>query len=78
VSVSSLIFSSDNTDDQIAAHTVVIKGVHAFYNNAYHEYSDLDVTQMLRRAVGHLNFKSQFSPLIIVIPRGGHSLVKTL
>ena len=34
-----------------AAHTVVIRGVHTFQNNAVVEYSDLDVMQMLGRAV---------------------------
>lgn len=33
-----------------AAHTVVIKGVKIFQNNANKEYSDLDVMQMLGRA----------------------------
>jgi hypothetical protein len=36
-----------------AAHTVVIKGVQIFQNNASVEYSDLDVMQMLGRAVSH-------------------------
>lgn len=34
-----------------AAHTVVIKGVQTFQNNMSVEYSDLDVMQMLGRAV---------------------------
>ena len=44
-----------------AAHTVVIKGVKVFQNNASKEYSDLDVMQMIGRAVSsqiactHLN-----------------------
>jgi hypothetical protein len=33
-----------------AAHTVVIKGVKVFQNNATKEYSDLDVMQMMGRA----------------------------
>jgi replicative superfamily II helicase len=37
--------------DHIAAHTVVLKGVHTFQNNASVEYSDLEVMQMLGRAV---------------------------
>lgn len=38
-------------DEFAAAHLVVIKGVHTFQNNASTEYSDLDVMQMLGRAV---------------------------
>lgn len=34
-----------------AAHTVVIRGVKLFQNNANVEYSDLDVMQMIGRAV---------------------------
>lgn len=34
-----------------AAHTVVIKGVKVFQNNMSKEYSDLDVMQMIGRAV---------------------------
>ncbi|KIK58337.1 hypothetical protein GYMLUDRAFT_246354 [Collybiopsis luxurians FD-317 M1] len=34
----------------LPAHTVVLKGVHTFQNNASVEYSDLDVMQMLGRA----------------------------
>lgn len=34
-----------------AAHMVVIKGVMTFQNNASVEYSDLDIMQMLGRAV---------------------------
>ncbi|KAI3619228.1 dead deah box dna helicase [Moniliophthora roreri] len=34
----------------LPAHTVVIRGVHTFQNNAVVEYSDLDVMQMLGRA----------------------------
>ncbi|KAF9075685.1 Sec63 Brl domain-containing protein [Rhodocollybia butyracea] len=34
----------------LPAHTVVMKGVHTFQNNASVEYSDLDVMQMLGRA----------------------------
>lgn len=34
-----------------AAHTVVIKGVHMFMNSASVEYSDLDMMQMMGRAV---------------------------
>lgn len=34
-----------------AAHTVIIKGVKIFQNNANREYSDLDIMQMLGRAV---------------------------
>ncbi|KAF5387524.1 hypothetical protein D9757_006603 [Collybiopsis confluens] len=34
----------------LPAHTVVMKGVHTFQNNASIEYSDLDVMQMLGRA----------------------------
>ncbi|KAJ6618834.1 Sec63 Brl domain-containing protein [Mycena sp. CBHHK59/15] len=37
-------------DLHLAAHTVVIKGVQIFQNNASVEYSDLDVMQMLGRA----------------------------
>jgi hypothetical protein len=39
------------TEGDQAAHTVVIKGVQTFHNNASQEYSDLDVMQMLGRAV---------------------------
>jgi hypothetical protein len=35
----------------LAAHTVVIKGVRLFLNNADTEYSDLDIVQMIGRAV---------------------------
>lgn len=35
----------------LAAHMVVIKGVKTFQNNASVEYSDLDIMQMLGRAV---------------------------
>jgi replicative superfamily II helicase len=35
---------------RLAAHMVVIKGVHTYQNNASKEYSDLDVMQMLGRA----------------------------
>jgi hypothetical protein len=38
-----------------AAHVVVIKGVHTWHNNASQEYSDLDVMQMLGRAVNLLS-----------------------
>lgn len=34
-----------------AAHTVVIKGVKLYQNNAWLEYSDLDIIQMIGRAV---------------------------
>ncbi|KAK7467467.1 ATP-dependent DNA helicase MER3 [Stygiomarasmius scandens] len=34
----------------LPAHTVIIRGVHAFQNNAVVEYSDLDVMQMMGRA----------------------------
>ena len=34
-----------------AAHTVIIKGVKLFQANAWQEYSDLDVIQMMGRAV---------------------------
>lgn len=34
----------------LAAHMVIIKGVHTYQNNASKEYSDLDVMQMLGRA----------------------------
>ena len=36
----------------LAAHMVIIKGVKTFQNNASVEYSDLDIMQMLGRAVG--------------------------
>jgi replicative superfamily II helicase len=35
----------------LAAHMVIIKGVKTFQNNASVEYSDLDILQMLGRAV---------------------------
>ena len=35
----------------LAAHMVIIKGVKTFQNNASVEYSDLDIMQMLGRAV---------------------------
>lgn len=35
----------------VAAHTVIIKGVKLYQNNASLEYSDLDVMQMIGRAV---------------------------
>lgn len=47
-SVDGLNLCSDLT---AAAHMVVIKGVHTFSNNASREYSDLDIMQMLGRAV---------------------------
>ena len=34
-----------------AAHTVVIKGVKIYQGNGSQEYSDLDIMQMLGRAV---------------------------
>jgi ATP-dependent DNA helicase HFM1/MER3 len=36
-----------------AAHMVVIKGVRTFQNGKSQEYSDLDIMQMLGRAVRH-------------------------
>lgn len=39
------------TNFYIAAHTVVIKGVKVFQNNSWKEYSDLDIVQMIGRAV---------------------------
>lgn len=45
----------------IAAHTVVIKGVQIFQNNMSVEYSDLDVMQMLGRAV------SLFIPSYVIL-----------
>lgn len=36
---------------EIAAHLVIIKGVQTFQNGASVEYSDLDIMQMLGRAV---------------------------
>jgi hypothetical protein len=36
-----------------AAHTVIIKGVKLFQANAWQEYSDLDIIQMMGRAVSH-------------------------
>lgn len=35
----------------LAAHTVIIKGVKVFQNNVNQEYSDLDIMQMIGRAV---------------------------
>ena len=35
----------------IAAHTVIIKGVKLFQTNGWQEYSDLDIMQMMGRAV---------------------------
>lgn len=37
---------------------VVIKGTHVFQNGASKEYSDLDVMQMLGRAVSFLSFSA--------------------
>ena len=34
-----------------AAHTVVVKGVHMYQNGSNVEYSDLDIMQMIGRAV---------------------------
>lgn len=39
------------TDCIKAAHTVVIRGVKLFQNNMNVEYSDLDIMQMIGRAV---------------------------
>ncbi|KAK7034084.1 ATP-dependent DNA helicase MER3, partial [Paramarasmius palmivorus] len=47
-----------------AAHTVVIRGVHTFQNNAVVEYSDLDVMQMLGRA-GRPQFDKEGVAVII-------------
>lgn len=41
---------------------VVIKGVHVFQNNRFVEYSDLDIVQMLGRAVSQ-----QFHPVILLV-----------
>ncbi|KAF9265706.1 P-loop containing nucleoside triphosphate hydrolase protein, partial [Marasmius fiardii PR-910] len=48
----------------LPAHTVVIKGVHTFQNNATVEYSDLDIMQMLGRA-GRPQFDKEGVALII-------------
>ena len=47
-----------------AAHTVVIKGVKLFQNNTSQEYSDLDVMQMIGRAVSICTVYS-FSQLLV-------------
>jgi ATP-dependent DNA helicase HFM1/MER3 len=49
----------------VAAHTVVIKGVKLFQNGANVEYSDLDMLQMIGRAVCFEEHSSQQSRLII-------------
>ncbi|KAG7092807.1 hypothetical protein E1B28_009123 [Marasmius oreades] len=48
----------------LPAHTVVIKGVHTFQNNASVEYSDLDIMQMLGRA-GRPQFDKEGVAIII-------------
>ncbi|KAK1236425.1 ATP-dependent DNA helicase MER3, partial [Marasmius sp. AFHP31] len=48
----------------LPAHTVVIRGVHTFQNNAMVEYSDLDVMQMLGRA-GRPQFDKEGIAIII-------------
>ncbi|KAJ8087976.1 ATP-dependent DNA helicase MER3 [Marasmius tenuissimus] len=48
----------------LPAHTVVIRGVHTFQNNAMVEYSDLDVMQMLGRA-GRPQFDKEGVAIII-------------
>ena len=44
-----------------AAHTVVIKGVKLFQNNASQEYSDLDIMQMMGRAVSQWSLHYKLS-----------------
>jgi ATP-dependent DNA helicase HFM1/MER3 len=61
-----------NSRSALAAHTVVIKGVKIYHNNLFQEYSDLDVMQMIGRAVckiGRPLYGSDF------ITRAGRSLV---
>jgi hypothetical protein len=41
-----------------AAHIVVIKDVKIYQNGVSQEYSDLDITQMIGRAVSQLDFRS--------------------
>ncbi|KIY66335.1 P-loop containing nucleoside triphosphate hydrolase protein [Cylindrobasidium torrendii FP15055 ss-10] len=48
----------------LPAHTVVIKGVYTFQNNASMEYSDLDVMQMLGRA-GRPQFDNEGTAIIM-------------
>jgi ATP-dependent DNA helicase HFM1/MER3 len=43
------------TSSRPAAHLVVIKGIRTFQNNTSVEYSDLDIMQMLGRAVGTMS-----------------------
>ena len=38
----------------LPAHTVIIKGVETWDNGEWHEYSDLDIMQMMGRAVHHI------------------------
>ena len=52
-STSVLMYSSQrNAFERLAAaHLVIVKGVQTFQNGAVVEYSDLEITQMLGRAV---------------------------
>lgn len=58
----------------LAAHTVVIKGVWGFQDQGLAEYSDLNIMQMLGRAVwvSSLSVCTISDPLLF---REGHSLV---
>lgn len=57
-----------------AAHTVVIKGVKVFQNGATKEYSDLDIMQMIGRAVSFSNIPNVST--IDLFDRAAHNMVK--
>jgi hypothetical protein len=67
----------DFLETPIAAHTVVIKGVKMFQNSKMVEYSDLDIMQMIGRAVSIIEKSTVHCPLICAHSRAAHSLVLT-
>lgn len=42
----------------VAAHTVILKGVKLFQSNGLQEYSDLDIMQMMGRAVSPIALRA--------------------
>jgi hypothetical protein len=67
------LISKDFLKTFTAAHTVVIKGVKMFQTNRMVEYSDLDIMQMIGRAVSR-NIMTLFL-LTNVDTRAAHNLV---
>ena len=55
-------YSIDLTRFLLAAHIVVIKDVKLFQNGVSQEYSDLDIMQMIGRAVSYLHSALRVMP----------------